>query len=241
MKEKWNKKPVCGKFPSHLDNEYLVVEQSFQWMKHYWLKGKMEGLIVGSQDQALNTRYYCKHIMKQGLTDKCRICHSQPETLEQIISWCQTLVAEKYLNRYNLLAAQLHLDICKYCDTQLDAQYWYEHKPGRVLENVWVTVLWDSQIITDMHIPCTKPDIVIKEKVIDKCPVIDVAIASDYNIQKRATKEMSKYMNIQIECQECGTRKLNSSGIQVHFKGSNVIPTLLMAPKDKDNICQKVE
>ena len=32
----------------------------------------------------------------------------------------------------------------------------------------------------------------------------------------------------------------NSLGVQVHFKGSNTIYTLLVAPKDKDIICQKV-
>ena len=31
----------------------------------------------------------------------------------------------------------------------------------------------------------------------------------------------------------------NSLGIQVHFKGSNTIHTLLVVPKDKDPICQK--
>ena len=31
----------------------------------------------------------------------------------------------------------------------------------------------------------------------------------------------------------------NKAGIQVHFKGHNTIQTLLMAPKDKDNMCQK--
>ena len=30
--------------------------------------------------------------------------------------------------------------------------------------NDMVTVLWDSQITTDRHIPSKKPDIVIKEK-----------------------------------------------------------------------------
>ena len=30
-------------------------------------------------------------------------------------------------------------------------------------------------------------------------------------------------------------------GAQVHFKGSNTIGSLLMAPKDKDNITQKCE
>ena len=32
----------------------------------------------------------------------------------------------------------------------------------------------------------------------------------------------------------------NSLGVQVHFKGSNTICTLIVAPKDKDTICQKV-
>ena len=31
----------------------------------------------------------------------------------------------------------------------------------------------------------------------------------------------------------------NSLGIQVHFNGNDTIQTLLMAPKDKDNMCQK--
>ena len=33
----------------------------------------------------------------------------------------------------------------------------------------------------------------------------------------------------------------NSLGIQVHFKGSNTICTLPVAPKDKDTMYQKVE
>ena len=32
----------------------------------------------------------------------------------------------------------------------------------------------------------------------------------------------------------------NSLGIQVYFKGSKTICTLLVVPKDKDTICQKV-
>ena len=39
-------------------------------MKHSVLKGETGGLTVVAQDQVLNTKFYCKHIMKQGLTDK---------------------------------------------------------------------------------------------------------------------------------------------------------------------------
>ena len=61
-----------GKFPKHLDNEYMEVEHSFNWVKHSELKGETEGLIIVAQDQALNTTHYYKYIMKQGATDKCR-------------------------------------------------------------------------------------------------------------------------------------------------------------------------
>ena len=36
-------------------------------MKHTGLKGETEGLITAAQDQAHNTRYYSKHIIKQGM------------------------------------------------------------------------------------------------------------------------------------------------------------------------------
>ena len=49
--------------------------------------------------------------------------------------------------------------------------------------------------------PCNKPDKVIQQKKSDRCHIIDVAIPSDYNIQKKATEKMSKYVDLQIECQ----------------------------------------
>ena len=74
-------------------------------MKHTGLKGETEGLITAAQDHALNIRYYSKHTIKQGTTDRCRMCHTQPETVEHIISVCQTLAADQYLNRHNKVAA----------------------------------------------------------------------------------------------------------------------------------------
>ena len=58
-------------------------------MKHSGFKGETEGLMTAGQDQALNIRYYNKHIMKEGQGDRCGMCHSQPETVEHIISGCQ--------------------------------------------------------------------------------------------------------------------------------------------------------
>ena len=129
VRDKWKKKAMHGKFPNNLDKDHVDVELSFEWMKHTGLKGEAEGLITAAQDQALNTRYYSKHIIKQGTTDGCRMCHTQPETVEHIISGCQTLAADQYLNRHNQVAAQLHLDICSHNGIKVETECWYHHMP----------------------------------------------------------------------------------------------------------------
>ena len=90
----------------------------------------------------------------------------------------------------------------------MDAQHWYQHKPDQVMENEKATILWDHQVKTDRHIPCNKPDIIIQEKDSERCLIIDVAMPSDYNIQKRATEKMSKYVDLQIECQRMWNKKV---------------------------------
>ena len=77
-----------------------------------------------------------------------------------------------------------------------------------MIENEKATILWDSPIITDRHVSCNKPDIVLQEKKSDRCQIIDVAIPSDCNIQKKATGKMSNYVDLQIECQRIWNKKV---------------------------------
>ena len=128
-RDKWQEKAMYGKCHNYLDKDHVDVELSFKWIKPTGLKGETEGLITAAQDQALNTRYYSKHIINQGTTDRYRMCHTQPQTVEHIISGCQTLAADQYLNRNNQVAAQLHLDICRTYGIKVEAECWYQHKP----------------------------------------------------------------------------------------------------------------
>ena len=61
--------------------------------------------------------------------------------------------------------------------------------------------------LTDMC-PCNKPDIVIQETKSDRYQIIDVAIPSNCNIQKKAIEKMSKYVDLQIECQRLWNKKV---------------------------------
>ena len=58
-------------------------------------------------------------------------------------------------------------------------------------------------------------------------PNIDVAIPSDYNIQKKATEKMNKYVDLQIECQRIWNKKvevipviIDTTGIEDKTSGS---------------------
>ena len=80
------------------------------------------------------------------------------------------------------------------------------------MENEKATILWDSPVITDRHVPFNKPDIVIQERKSYRCQIIDVAIPSDYNIQKKATEKMRKYVDLQIEFQRIWNKKVDVTG-----------------------------
>ena len=128
--------------------------------------------------------------------------------MEHNISGCQTLAADHYLNRHNQVAAQLHLDICRHYGIKMEAECGYQLKPEQVMVNEKATILWDSPVITDRHVPSNKPDIVIQEEKSDRCQIIDVVIPSDYNIQKKATEKRSKCVDLQIECQRLWNKKI---------------------------------
>ena len=141
VRDKWKEKAMHGKFLSYLDKDHVDIELSFKWKKHTELKGGTEGLITAAQDQALNTRYYNKHIIKQGTTDRCRMGHTQPQNVEYIIAGYQILAAGQYFNRHNQVAAQLHMDIWKHYGIKVEAECWYQHKPEWVMENEKATIL----------------------------------------------------------------------------------------------------
>ena len=147
------------------------------------------------------------------------MCNSQPEIVEHIISGCQSLAADQYLNRHNQVAAQLHLEICKHYNIAVEAQHWYQHEPEWVVENELATILWNSPVITDRYILCNKPDLIGQEKETNRCVIIDVAIPSNYNIQKKTTEKVSKYTDLQIEYQMMWNKKVEVIPVIIHATG----------------------
>jgi hypothetical protein len=60
---------------------------------------------------------------------KCRLCKQFDETVEHIISACPVLAKEQHIQRHDTVCAELHFNICKEIEAQLDSEHWYKPVP----------------------------------------------------------------------------------------------------------------
>jgi hypothetical protein len=71
-----------------------------------------EGFIFAIQDRVINTRNYKKHICGlQSIIDKCRICGTEGEIIENIISSCTVLAQSEYKKRHDIFAQIIHMNL----------------------------------------------------------------------------------------------------------------------------------
>ena len=156
-----------------------------------------------AQDQALQTKYYATKILNTETDSKCRLCQQFDETIDHIISTCPILAKEQYIKRHDRVCAQLHFNICKETEVQLDKKHWYERVPISVetSQEGTVTILWNQQVQTDRTIFNNKPDIIIRDNEKGTCMLIDVAISGDRNVIKKAAEKILKYKDLKIEIQ----------------------------------------
>ena len=54
-----------------------------------------------------------------------------------------------------------------------------------------------------------------------RCQIIDVAIPSDYGIQKKATEKISKYADLQIKCQRLWNKNVEVIPVIIGATGNS--------------------
>ena len=86
---------------------------------------------------------------------------------------------------------------------------WYNHKPGSVVENDRVKILWDFNIQTDHVIHHRRLDIVVLYKTERKCHLIDIAVLEEKRIE---LKEQERIDNSQLAftCSKLTTENRNT-------------------------------
>jgi len=201
-------KPLHGQFFRELEKPFVDQQASMQWLRSSGLKGETESLIIAAQDQALNTRYHQKNILKQKVDSKCRLCSKAEESISHIVAGCTTLASSEYTHRHNRVASYVHWTMCKNLGIQVSSKY-YEHQPMKVINENNCIIMWDVPIITDRTIQANRPDIVLHNKNEKTCMLIDIAVPNDSNIMLKETEKISKYKDLEIEISRmwnCKTR-----------------------------------
>ena len=133
----------------------------------------------------------CRHIAK-------KLCTDSEETIDHMISGCQTIVNAEYLEGHDRVATFIHWTLCKHYEIP-HTEKWYEHTQEPVVEGKNVTILWDFTVHTDRKIDANRPDITIKNHEEQTCIMMDVAVPSDQNISLKEFKNLSKYKDLEIE------------------------------------------
>jgi hypothetical protein len=83
----------------------------------------------------------------QSIIDKCRICGTEGETIEHIISSCTVLAQSEYKKRHDIFAKIIHMNLAVKFNLLKNTQPHYSYTP--------------ETILIDIHIKHNRPDIII--------------------------------------------------------------------------------
>ena len=72
------------------------------------------------------------------------------------------------------------------------------HNPAPVQENATHKLLWDFNIQTDQLIPARTPDLIIINKKIRTCKIVDFAVPADHRIKLKECEKKDKYFDLVI-------------------------------------------
>jgi hypothetical protein len=101
-----------GRYFKELEEPEINIQASHAWLKKSNNHPETEGFIFAIQDRVIITRNYKKHICGlQLIVDKCRICGTEGEIIEHIISSCTVLVQSEYKKRHDIFAKIIHINL----------------------------------------------------------------------------------------------------------------------------------
>ena len=152
-------------------------------------------MLTAAQDQALPTRWRKINIEKREGTSLCQLCNVKDETMFHILSECTKIAETEYRKRHDGVARLVHWNLCKQYGLNRSGK-WYDHKIDTVIENEKAKIVWDMRIQTDQMITARRPDIVVRDKMMDHTWLIDVAVPGDGRIKEKEVEKIDKYQDL---------------------------------------------
>jgi hypothetical protein len=113
-----------GDILKNWNNQKLIFRLLMHGLKNQIFTLRLRVLYL-QYNRVINTRNYKKHICGlQSIIDKCRICGTEGETIEHIISSCTVLAQSEYKERHDIFYNYTHefssyIQLIKGCTTTL--------------------------------------------------------------------------------------------------------------------------
>jgi hypothetical protein len=162
-------KSLHGRYFKELEQPEINIQASHAWLKKSNIHPETEGFIFAIQD------IIKKHICGlDSIIDKCRICGTEGETIEHIISSCTVLAQSEYKKRHDIFAKIIHMNLAVKFNLLKDTQPHYIYKPESCLENDNYKLYFDRTVLTDIHIQHNRPDIIILNKQQKQAYLLDM-------------------------------------------------------------------
>lgn len=220
----WRGKVLHGRYPAELQKEGVNHKASVLWLTDGFLYPETEGFYMAIQDEVINTRNYCKYIIKDATIqdDRCRKCGKAPETIQHIIGSCSNLVAEEYKSRHDSVAKIMHSALVKkFCPREKIEPY-YKYEPPKALENKEMMIYWDRTIYTYKSLAHNRPDITLKDKLQKTVYIIDIAVPNVNNLMSTVQHKRSKYTEL---ANEIGRQwKMKTKILPIVISTTGIIP-----------------
>ena len=157
-------------------------------------------MIMAAQDLTLRTKWFRKHIEGENMSDKCRVCDQDTESVPHILAGCQTLLNRHlYTERHNTICKLIHFKLCQKYNIRTESNNYWKHNPPEIEENEEVLLLYDCTIPTDVHVTHNRPDIVVKDKREQRCYIIEVGVPNDNNLVAYEREKEIKYQRLKNE------------------------------------------
>lgn len=188
----WNNKPLHGSYARNI-KENADDKKSYQWISNGTTRKEIEAAIFAAQDQAFTTNAIKYRVHKTTDDPKCRLCRDKDETIDHLVSGCSKIAQTEYKKRHDNVASMIHWNICKNIGAPVKKN-WYNHYPGKVVENDRGKILWDFRIQTDRRIEHNTPDIVVITQ--ETINIIDIAIPGDPRVRDKEIEKINKYQEL---------------------------------------------
>ena len=158
------------------------------------LKVQTEATICAAQEQVLRTNYTKNKIDKTLENPLCRMCGERGETVQHIICECKKLAQCEYKRRHDTVSKLVHWKLCEKHNLERKDK-WPKHCPEGVVEDNDVKLTWDINIQCDNVIEARRPNLILVDKNVKSCVIIDAAIPGDVGYARAKSKRLK---NIRI-------------------------------------------